>query len=203
MALPGCGEIKGPFGNSDHLVRCEKYSGVFSYWGSRLKKGGPVGGKWVEDGNACAPCLDGNYRICTKDNNVHRDTRCYRIAPYTHDWRTGDQENLCGACKGSSFESGVGNSTYYAFCAKPVELAGAKNVTNDKNNSLSRNEFLKTQYATLENNVKSCKERKEELEGQKLRLQNELKQSHQQVKEFQTPNKVPQKVNINRSFAVF
>ena len=49
---------------------------------------------------------------------------------------TKDEDGLCGPCKGSSFASGSGNSTYYAFCAKPIkeEEVVVKNET--KNNSL-------------------------------------------------------------------
>ena len=113
MALPGCGELRGPVEGSGQIVRCKKYSGVFSYWGSRLNPRDPihhnawVDGKWTGDENACAPCLDGKYKICHHNN----ERNCYR---------TKDEEALCGHCKGSSFVSGTGNSTYYALCAKPV-----------------------------------------------------------------------------------
>ena len=105
---------------------------------------------------------------------------------------TKDEDGLCGNCKGSSFASGSGNSTYYAFCAKPIkEEVVVKNVT--KNNS------LEAKYTDLQIDHKVCREETQQLEAQNVDLKFKLENSLAYVKAFKklqahNQKKLPQQV---------
>ena len=106
---------------------------------------------------------------------------------------TKDEDGLCGPCKGSSFTSGSGNSTYYAFCAKPIkeEEVVVKNVT--KNNS------LEAKYTDLQIDHKVCREETQQLEAQNVDLKFKLENSLAYVKAFKklqahNQKKLPQQV---------
>ena len=106
---------------------------------------------------------------------------------------TKDEDGLCGNCKGSSFASGSGNSTYYAFCAKPIkeEEVVVKNVT--KNNS------LEAKYTNLQIDHKVCREETQQLEAQNVDLKFKLENSLAYVKAFKklqahNQKKLPQQV---------
>ena len=110
---------------------------------------------------------------------------------------TKDEDSLCGNCKGSSFASGSGNSTYYAFCAKPIkeEEVVVKNVT--KNNS------LEAKYTDLQIDHKVCREETQQLEAQNVDLKFKLENSLAYVKAFKklqahNQKKLPQQVKDQR-----
>ena len=110
---------------------------------------------------------------------------------------TKDEDGLCGNCKGSSFASGSGNSTYYAFCAKPIkeEEVVVKNVT--KNNS------LEAKYTDLKIDHKVCREATQQLEAQNVDLKFKLENSLAYVKAFKklqahNQKKLPQQVKDQR-----
>ena len=112
---------------------------------------------------------------------------------------TKDEDGLCGNCKGSSFASGSGNSTYYAFCAKPIkeEEVVVKNVT--KNNS------LEAKYTDLQIDHKVCREETQQLEAQNVDLKFKLENSLAYVKAFKklqahNQKKLPKQVKDQRNF---